>query len=56
MRMAELDDNIPGKEETKPSFFPPLYLQRRAFILDTVKAEGVRSVRLLDLSQADSDA
>jgi hypothetical protein len=45
MRMDPLDDNIPGTA-VRPTFFPPLVLQRRAFLLELAKAEGVRSVRL----------
>jgi len=40
---SDTDSNEISQE--LPSFFPPLWLQRRTFICDTLKREGIRSVR-----------
>jgi len=44
------DDDSDSDPDELPSFFPPLWLQRRTFICDILKREGIRSVSKSQLS------
>jgi hydroxyacyl-ACP dehydratase HTD2-like protein with hotdog domain len=47
--MAATDMDHGHGEELKVTFFPPLYLQRRIWVLNMLRQHGVTSVRATNL-------